>query len=152
MLSMFLKAFKPQLWWLGGDLSCYWLRKSLLWEPTVIVPQLIQRYMKKNVEGYWVKLKLGSALSWNCCSREDSFSQVFAHFFTSFVMKKDTCFYIWRITCSEGLRVQWNISSCVMHLVLKPVWWFFSSTAGFICFTTPGAKSYMEVWQEALWP
>lgn len=53
MLFMFLKAFKPQLWWLGEGGTCPVTGfGKVSWEPTVIVPQLIQRYMRKNVEGY----------------------------------------------------------------------------------------------------
>lgn len=152
---MFLKAFKPQLWWLGGHLSYSWLWKSLLWEPTVIVPQLIQRPMKKNVEGYWVKTKLEALWAKTTVARKTVFLRFFPTFFSQLFNEKSkiSTFNIWRIISSECLRVQWNICPWVMHpLVLKPVWWLFSSTAGFICFTTPGAKSYMEVWQEALWP
>lgn len=41
-----------------GGLEGLELWKNLFWELTVLVLQLIQRWMMKNVEGYWVKLKL----------------------------------------------------------------------------------------------
>lgn len=111
---MFLKAFKPQLWWPGGDLSCYCLWKSLLWELTVLVLQLIQRWMKENVEGYWVKLKL-EVLPAETAVVGKNFSQFFPPtIFASFLLKKTPTFNIWRVICSHRLWVQWHLSSWVL--------------------------------------